>query len=73
MVFHSSYRRLAAAVMLQAAKDREQSQYRSEVIDFVRSPWFDRLAQVIEVDPAAAREKFLSGQLEPVQIRASYR
>jgi hypothetical protein len=69
----TNYKRLVAAVLLQAAKDRAHPEYQNEVVEFARSPWFETLAELVEVDPARTRGKLLAGQVEASNIRAAYR
>lgn len=48
------YSKIAVAVIEQALKDR----YRMfDVLEFFRSPWFETLADLVGINPVAARER----------------
>jgi hypothetical protein len=51
------YKHLAAAIILQAYRDRNAPEYRYEIMQFFSGEWFEELAGLINLDPDLIREK----------------
>lgn len=69
-----NYRLLAAAVILQAARDSRNGIYKSDVEHFLSSKWFETLAISIGLDPARVRNMLLqefagTSRLVPKEFR----
>jgi hypothetical protein len=59
------HRALASAVIMSAIHEKRNN--RTQYLSFMRSEWFDMLAEIAGIDPDVAREKL--GIPEPKRIR----
>jgi hypothetical protein len=51
------YKQLAAAIILQAYRDRYTPEHRYEVLQFFCGDWFEELAGLINLNPEIIRQK----------------
>jgi len=65
--------RLTGAILLKAIEDWDDPKHRSEIEEFLESDWFNALAEVLNLNPAAIRDQLRQGSYQRLSIRAAYR
>ena len=67
-------RSLAAAILLRAVDEWEDPEKHLDVERFIKSEWFNELAEFVHFDPNDMRSKILSGTYQTgTHTRAPYR
>ena len=70
---NSGLERLLRAVVIRAVQDYRDDEFRRDVQDFLKSEYFEAMADAVDLDPYMVRAKTVTGQINTDCIRAAYR
>jgi hypothetical protein len=65
--------RLAGAILLKAVEDWDDPRNRSEIDDFLDSPFFEAITDLLGLDPQDIRLQLRTGKYQRLNMRAAYR
>lgn len=65
--------RLASAILIQTIKDIENDGYQEDIEEFIKSPWFDQLVMLSDLDPDQIRQQIEGRAYQSINLRAAYR